>query len=142
MPVMLRDWQEPEKSGVLSSFHKGLRDRDLNMVVVTRLCRATLSCDGELINRYLRPGSVRAAKLGAVYSSITLIDSSSLIFRPSSTKCNVGAMSRAPMHGCQRPSLLAWSPSVALSIVAVSRHRQAHRPLKWCATAKSLGVTG
>ena len=43
---------------------------------------------------------------------------------------------------CQRPSLLAWSPSVTPSTEAVSRHRQARRFLKCCATAKSFGVTG
>ena len=44
-----------------------------------------------------RPGSKRAAQLGTMCSSITLIHSLPLIFRPGSTKCNVRAMSRAPM---------------------------------------------
>ena len=76
---------------------------------------------------------MRDAQLGTMYSSIPLIHSSLLIFRPGSTKCSVGAMSRAPM-------LLAWSPSVTPSIAALSRHHPVHRSLKCSATAKSLGV--
>ena len=44
----------------------------------------------------LRQGSMRAAQMGTMYSSITLIHSSPLIFRAGSKRCNVGAMSRAP----------------------------------------------
>ena len=57
------------------------------------------ACGGALcrIHKNLRPGSMRAVQWGAVCSSITLIHSSPLIFRPGSTKCNVGTMSRAPM---------------------------------------------
>ena len=57
--------------------------------------RATTRCSRAMKNS--RPPSKRAAQLGAMYLSITLIPSSPLIFRPGSTKCDVGAMSRAPM---------------------------------------------
>ena len=60
--------------------------------VENRLCRATLSF------RVHKQACKRvAAQVGAMFSSITLIHSSPLIFRPGSTKGNVGAMSRAPM---------------------------------------------
>ena len=40
---------------------------------------------------------MRAVQVGTMYSSITLIHSSALSFRPGSTKCNEGAVSQAPM---------------------------------------------
>ena len=90
---------------------KELRETDLgDTVVETRLCCATLSCSAHkpackratarcpgAINKNLRPGSMRAAQLGTMYSSIPLSHSSPFIFRPGYTKCNVGAMSRAPI---------------------------------------------
>ena len=45
----------------------------------------------------ITPRLHEAAHLGTMYSSIILTHSSPLIFSPGSTKCHVGAMSRAPM---------------------------------------------
>ena len=55
------------------------------------------ACDGALsrIKNYAQ--APWAVQLGTMQSSITLIHSSTLSFRPGSTKCNEGALSQAPM---------------------------------------------
>ena len=101
-----RTLNEPYLELVPQQESKG--DRLENTVVETRLRRATLSCSDykpackratarcQIAIKSCAQGSMKAAQLGAVYSCVTSIHSSPLIVRPSSTKCNVGAMSRAP----------------------------------------------
>ena len=106
-----------------------MRERDLgNSAVEIRLCRGTLSCcghkpatqaclvgttslqacDGALskINKHLRPSSTRSAQLGAVYSSITLIHSSLLIFQARlhevQRRCSVKSAHDARVHHSSR----------------------------------------
>ena len=115
---------------------RDLGNRRLRLDSAVQHCLVVVTCHLQVrdgtpprSNKNLRPSSMRAAQVGTVYSSITLLHFSPWIFRPSSTKCNVGAMSRAP---------IIITPCVVAVCDAVSRHRQAHRSLKCCATAKSL----
>ena len=75
----------------------------------------------------LRPGSMRSAQLGTMYSSITLIDSSPFIYRAGSTEGNVRAMLRAAMFS---------ETTIAAVLVIVE-----HVGLWSAATAESLGVS-
>ena len=73
-------------------------------------------------------------QLGTMYSSITLIHSSALSFRPGSTKCNEGAVSQAPMMPetitprvvsvCDAVNRSGVSSSSSAPTFEVLRHRQ------------------
>ena len=71
-----------------------------------------------------------------MYSSITLIHSSPLIFRPGSTKCNAGAVSRAHMiPETIVPRVVGVCDAVNRSGVSSSSRASVFEVLPCCPTA-------